>query len=164
MNSTSKENESPLVGILMGSPSDAEIMSRASNTLNQLGVPCEVLVRSAHRTPDESIEYARSARERGLKVIIAGAGLAAHLAGVVAAYTPLPVIGVPIGAGPLAGQDALLSTVQMPPGTPVATVAINGAQNAAYLAARILALADAELAARLEQAREERRRKVIEGD
>jgi 5-(carboxyamino)imidazole ribonucleotide mutase len=153
--------KAPLVGILMGSPSDAEIMKRAGATLEDLGVGYEILVRSAHRTPVESIDYARTAAQRGLKVIIAGAGMAAHLAGVIAACTSLPVIGVPIASGALGGQDALYATVQMPPGTPVATVAINGAANAAYLAAKILALGDPGLAARLEAQREERRQKVI---
>jgi 5-(carboxyamino)imidazole ribonucleotide mutase len=161
MTTNSPDNKKPLVGILMGSPSDAEIMKKASATLESLGVECEVLVRSAHRTPDEAVEYARTAKERGLQVLIAGAGMAAHLAGVVAAYTPLPVIGVPVASGALGGQDALYATVQMPPGTPVATVAINGAQNAGYLAAKIIALSDEALAERLEAARQERRQKVL---
>jgi 5-(carboxyamino)imidazole ribonucleotide mutase len=151
----------PLVGILMGSASDREIMERASTALTKLEVECELLVRSAHRTPEESIEYARTARRRGIKVIIAGAGMAAHLAGIVAAHTTLPVIGVPIAAGALGGRDALYATVQMPSGTPVATVAINGAENAAYLAAEILALSDAQLESRLQALREERRRKIL---
>ncbi len=161
MTTNSPDTKKPLVGILMGSPSDAEIMKKASSTLESLGVACEILVRSAHRTPDEAVEYARTAKERGLQVLIAGAGMAAHLAGVVAAYTPLPVIGVPVASGALGGQDALYATVQMPPGTPVATVAINGAQNAGYLAAKIIALSDEALAERLEAARQERRQKVL---
>jgi 5-(carboxyamino)imidazole ribonucleotide mutase len=155
------EKAAPLVGILMGSASDREIMERARAALTKLEVECELLVRSAHRTPEESIEYARSARQRGTKVIIAGAGMAAHLAGIVAAHTTLPVIGVPIAAGPLGGRDALYATVQMPSGTPVATVAINGAENAAYLAAEILALSDGELESRLQALREERRQKIL---
>ncbi len=150
----------PLVGILMGSPSDQTVMQRASATLAKLGIPCEVLVRSAHRMPEETATYARSARGRGLRVIIAGAGMAAHLAGAVAAHTTLPVIGVPLASGALGGQDALYSTVQMPSGIPVATVAINGAENAAYLAAEILAVNNEELAIRLEADREHRRMSV----
>ena len=151
----------PLVGILMGSPSDAKVMQRAADTLQRLGVGCELLVRSAHRMPVETAEYARTARQRGIRVLIAGAGMAAHLAGALAAHSTLPVIGVPLAAGALGGQDALLATVQMPAGVPVATVAVDGAENAAYLAAQILALADAELGARLEADREERRRKLL---
>jgi 5-(carboxyamino)imidazole ribonucleotide mutase len=146
----------------MGSANDAEVMRKSAHVLERLGVPYEMLVRSAHRTPEEALEYARTARERGLRIIIAGAGMAAHLAGVVAACTPLPVIGVPLSGGALSGQDALYATVQMPSGTPVATVAINGAENAAYLATRILALSDSDLARRMEDAREERRRKVLD--
>jgi 5-(carboxyamino)imidazole ribonucleotide mutase len=148
----------------MGSASDAQVMTQARDVLQRLGIPCEVLVRSAHRTPDETAAYARSARERGLAVIIAGAGMAAHLAGVIAAHTTLPVIGVPIASGPLAGQDALLATVQMPGGIPVATVAINGAENAAVLAAEILAVTDEQLAARLEAVRQERRQALLSAD
>lgn len=140
------------VGILMGSDSDWTVMSAAADRLRALGVAHEVTVLSAHRSPQRTAEYAAEARRRGLQVIIAGAGMAAHLAGVVAAHTTLPVIGVPLDAGTLGGLDALLATVQMPPGIPVATVAIGkaGADNAAILAAQILALADAELAARLD--------------
>lgn len=151
----------PLVGVLMGSPTDAKVMQRAAKRLERLGVPCELLVRSAHRMPAETVEYARTARQRGLRVLIAGAGMAAHLAGVLAAHSSLPVIGVPLSSGPLQGQDALLATVQMPSGVPVATVAIDGAENAAYLAAQILALGDPELTARLEADREERRRHLL---
>jgi 5-(carboxyamino)imidazole ribonucleotide mutase len=153
----------PLVGILMGSPSDAPTMQKARDTLQALDVPCEMLVRSAHRMPEETAAYARTARERGIKVIIAGAGMAAHLAGAVAAQTTLPVIGVPLAAGPLDGEDALLSTVQMPSGIPVATVAINGAENAAFLAAQILATRDDGLAMRLAKERGQRRRKLLGG-
>jgi 5-(carboxyamino)imidazole ribonucleotide mutase len=151
----------PLVGILMGSASDAKVMQKAADTLQRLGVPCEMLVRSAHRMPLETADYARSARERGLRVLIAGAGMAAHLAGAVAAHSTLPVIGVPLASGALHGQDALLATVQMPSGIPVATVAVDGAENAAYLAAQILALSDAALSARLDADREERRKKLL---
>jgi len=141
----------PRVGILMGSDSDWDVMASAAERLTALGVPHEVMVTSAHRAPQRTAAYASSARERGLAVIIAGAGVAAHLAGVIAAHTTLPVIGVPLESGSLRGIDALLATVQMPPGVPVATVAIGkaGAENAAVLAAQILALSDAELAERL---------------
>jgi 5-(carboxyamino)imidazole ribonucleotide mutase len=155
---------SPTVGILIGSPSDRAIMERAVETLGRLGVPCELAVRSAHRMPEETAAYARGARERGIGVLICGAGMAAHLAGAVAAQTTLPVIGVPIASGPLQGQDALLSTVQMPGGIPVATVAINGAENAAILAAQILALSDPELSARIEADREQRRQKLLSAE
>jgi 5-(carboxyamino)imidazole ribonucleotide mutase len=160
-NETELETTTPRVGILMGSRSDGATMQRAADTLSRLGIPCEVLIRSAHRMPEETAAYARTARQRGLGVVIAGAGMAAHLAGAVAAHTTLPVIGVPLASGPLAGQDALYATVQMPSGVPVATVAINGAENAAYLAAQILAVTDAEIAARLEADREERRQKLL---
>ena len=144
-----------LVGILMGSESDREVMELAAGVLDELGISSETRVMSAHRSPAEVRDYASGAAERGLKVIIAGAGLAAHLAGAVAANTILPVIGVPLAAGPLNGMDALLSTVQMPKGIPVATVAIgsHGARNAAWLAAQIIALADGEIAARLKAIR-----------
>lgn len=151
----------PTVGILIGSPSDKATMERAVETLTRLGIPCELVVRSAHRTPEETAAYARDARARGIKVLICGAGMAAHLAGAVAAQTTLPVIGVPLASGALGGQDALLATVQMPPGIPVATVAIGGAENAAILAAQILALADGELAARVEAERAARREKLL---
>ena len=141
----------PHVGILMGSESDREVMELAAGVLDELGIPSEIRVMSAHRSPAVVREYASTAAERGLKVIIAGAGLAAHLAGAVAANTILPVIGVPLAAGPLGGLDALLSTVQMPKGVPVATVAIgsHGARNAAWLAAQIIALNDDGIAAKL---------------
>jgi len=150
------------VGILMGSDSDWVVMSAAADRLRALGVGHEVTVLSAHRSPQRTAEYATSARARGLQVIIAGAGMAAHLAGVVAAHTTLPVIGVPLDAGSLSGLDALLATVQMPPGIPVATVAIGkaGADNAGILAAQILALGDAELAARLNTLKQELTRQV----
>ncbi|MDR1312123.1 MAG: 5-(carboxyamino)imidazole ribonucleotide mutase [Deltaproteobacteria bacterium] len=145
----------PRVGVVMGSESDRPVMGVAGEVLNSLGVPFEIRVASAHRTPERTLDYARAAEGRGLKVIICGAGMSAHLAGVVASSTVLPVVGVPLsGASPLGGMEALLSTVQMPSGVPVATVAINGAKNAAWLAARILALGDPELASRVKAARE----------
>lgn len=156
----------PLVGILMGSDSDWEVMSAAATRLDAFGVSYEIMVTSAHRAPQRTAAYASSARERGLRVVIAGAGVAAHLAGVIAAHTTLPVIGVPLESGSLRGMDALLATVQMPPGVPVATVAIGkaGAENAAILAAQILALADARLAARLATFKKELARQVEEKD
>ena len=141
---------SPSVGILVGSESDLPVLERCTARLEELGIEHEIEVRSAHRNPESVSEYAQTARERGLKVIICAAGMAAHLAGAVAARTNLPVIGIPIAAEPLNGLDALLSTVQMPSGVPVATVAVNGAANAAVLAAQILALSEPELAERLE--------------
>ncbi len=141
---------SPSVGILVGSESDLPVLERCTARLEELGIEHEIEVRSAHRNPESVSEYAQTARERGLKVIICAAGMAAHLAGAVAARTNLPVIGIPVSAGPLSGLDALLSTVQMPSGVPVATVAVNGAANAAMLAAQILALCEPELAERLE--------------
>jgi phosphoribosylaminoimidazole carboxylase PurE protein len=145
-----------LVGILVGSESDLGIMGRAAATLKELGIASEVRVSSAHRTPERVRSYAQEAADRGVRVIICGAGMAAHLAGVVAAFTDLPVIGVPMPGGLAGGLDALLSTVQMPAGVPVATVAVGeaGAINAALLAARILALEDDELRSRLHSYRE----------
>lgn len=139
------------VGIVMGSESDREVMDQARAVLEELGVGCDVRVMSAHRNPDEVARFASGAEASGLQVLIAGAGLAAHLAGAVAARTLLPVIGVPLEAGPLNGLDALLSTVMMPKGVPVATVAIgsHGARNAGYLAASIIALGDPDLRQRL---------------
>lgn len=142
------------VGIVMGSASDLPIVRKAADMLDTLEVPYEVHVFSAHRTPDQAAEFTRNARGNGIGVIIAAAGMAAHLAGAVAANTTLPVIGIPLTSAHLDGMDALLSTVQMPPGMPVATVAINGAKNAAILAAQIIALTDPELAARIEADRE----------
>jgi len=141
--------KTPIVGIIMGSRSDWETMSPARDTLTELGIPCEVRVVSAHRMPDEMFEYAASAARRGLAVIIAGAGGAAHLPGMTAAKAAVPVIGVPVPSAKLGGLDSLLSIVQMPPGVPVATMAIGGAVNAALFAARIVALHDADVAARL---------------
>jgi 5-(carboxyamino)imidazole ribonucleotide mutase len=128
----------PLVGIIMGSDSDLPVMNEAAQVLKELNVAYEISVLSAHRTPEQTIQYAKSAEERGLEVIIAGAGGAAHLPGIVAALTPLPVIGVPIQSASLQGLDSLLSIVQMPAGVPVATMAINNAKNAGILAAQIL--------------------------
>jgi 5-(carboxyamino)imidazole ribonucleotide mutase len=139
------------VAIIMGSSSDASIMDDAVQTLRSFGVPVEVRVLSAHRTPDATMAFARGAAEAGVKVIIAAAGGAAHLAGVVAAATPLPVVGVPIALANLGGLDSLLAMVQMPKGIPVATVAVNGARNAALLAVRIMALSDERLAAELKR-------------
>jgi phosphoribosylaminoimidazole carboxylase PurE protein len=139
--------DKPLVGILMGSDSDRAIMMETGRILDELGIPWELRVSSAHRSLDKTLAYVRGADERGVQLIIAGAGWAAHLAGVVASATALPVIGVPIDSSPLQGLDALLSTVQMPPGVPVATVSIGkgGARNAGILAAQILALKDPQL-------------------
>lgn len=140
----------PDVGIIMGSDSDLPVMAEASALLKSLGVSTETTIVSAHRTPDRLTEYATSARGRGLKVIVAGAGGAAHLPGMVASHTVLPVVGVPIQTKAFQGLDSLLSIVQMPAGIPVATVAVNGGKNAGLLAARILAAFDADLADRLE--------------
>ena len=138
----------PKVGIVMGSDSDLKVMQEAAKILEAFGVAFEITVLSAHRTPDRAHEYTKSARERGLKVIVAGAGVAAHLAGVIAAVTILPVIGVPIHSK-LEGVDSFVSTLQMPPGIPVATVAIDGAKNAGLLAVEILATADENLVKKL---------------
>jgi len=138
-------SENPIVGVIMGSDSDLPTMKEAIEILREFDIPHEVKVVSAHRTPADMADYATSAHERGLKVIIAGAGGAAHLPGMVAAYTPLPVIGVPVKSSALSGLDSLLSIVQMPNGVPVATVAIGKAKNAGLLAVKILATSDAEL-------------------
>jgi phosphoribosylaminoimidazole carboxylase PurE protein len=140
------------VGIVMGSESDRAVMEEAVRVLENHGVGCELVVRSAHRTPREAAEYAGTARERGLEIIIAGAGGAAHLAGAMAANSKLPVLGVPLASSPLSGFDALLATVQMPPGVPVGTLGVGswGARNAGHLAIRILAIHDTALARRLE--------------
>ena len=145
----------PLVGIIMGSDSDLGVMRAAAEVLRELDVPCEMTVASAHRTPQRVIDYVGGARSRGLKVIIAGAGGTAHLAGVAAAFTPLPIIGVPVKTASLGGQDSLLSMVQMPPGVPVATVAIDGARNAGILAAQMIATGDPALMDRLVRFKEE---------
>lgn len=151
----SKEPAAPVVGIIMGSQSDWAVMRHAAETLGALGIPFEARIVSAHRTPERLYAYADSARERGLKVIIAGAGGAAHLPGMTAAMTPLPVLGVPVSSTGLQGFDSLLSIVQMPAGIPVGTLAVGraGAVNAGLLAAAILALGDARLMKRLEDYR-----------
>ena len=145
----------PVVGIVMGSSSDHEIMSDAATILEKFGIDYEINVVSAHRTPEAMVEYGLSAKERGLKVLIAGAGGAAHLPGMLAAVTTLPVIGVPVALARLDGMDSLLSIVQMPRGVPVATVAINGATNAGILAAKILSTNDEKLSTALEAYRQE---------
>ncbi len=147
------------VAVIMGSDSDWSVVSKAVKTLKEYGVPFEAHVCSAHRTPTAAATFASTAKENGFGVIIAAAGMAAHLAGVLAAHTTLPVIGIPIGSAGLGGMDALLATVQMPSGIPVATVAINGAANAAFLAIQMLALSDDELAAKLEA----NKQKMVEG-
>ena len=152
----------PLVGILMGSENDLPIMEKAAEVLKELAIPYEMEVRSAHRLPEKTAHYAKTARKRGLEVLIAGAGLAAHLAGALASHTTLPVIGVPIKAGALNGADALYSTVQMPPGVPVATVGIDGAKNAAYLACEILSIKYPEIAKKLEEFRSKTKRSLEE--
>lgn len=152
------------VGIVMGSDSDLPIIRKATDTLTSLDIPFEVHIYSAHRTPEQARDFARSAREQGFGAIIAAAGMAAHLAGAIAANTTLPVIGIPCKSSNLDGMDALLSTVQMPTGIPVATVAINGGANAALLCAQILAVEDAALAARLDKRRAEDAAKVLEKD
>ena len=152
------------VGIIMGSDSDLPVAEKALGVLKEYGVPYEMHVFSAHRTPIEAREFALNARERGYGVIIAAAGKAAHLAGAIAASTTLPVIGLPIKSSTLSGMDALLSTVQMPSGIPVATVAIDGAENAALLSVQILAVSDSNLAEKLDAARVKMREKVLEKD
>src|SRR4030065_1749030 len=154
--------DKPLVGILMGSDSDLPVMEKAAEVLREMGVPCEMDISSAHRLPEKTAHYAKTARERGIEVLIAGAGMAAHLAGVLAAHTTLPVIGVPLKSGALDGVDALYSTVQLPPGIPVATVAIDGAKNAAYLACSILSIKHPEIAVKLEVYREKTRQALME--
>ncbi|MCG7987440.1 MAG: 5-(carboxyamino)imidazole ribonucleotide mutase [Candidatus Thiodiazotropha weberae] len=135
----------PIVGIIMGSDSDLPVMQEAAKQLEAFQIPFEMTIVSAHRTPARLYEYSQTAEQRGLKVVIAGAGGAAHLPGMVASITPLPVVGVPVKSSALSGEDSLLSIVQMPPGVPVATVAINGAKNAAILAAQMLGTADMEI-------------------
>ena len=158
--------DQPLVGILMGSDSDLPIMEEVASTLNQLQIAFEISICSAHRSPEKSAQYAKSAEERGIKVLIAGAGAAAHLAGALAAHSLLPVIGIPLSSSPLHGLDALLSTAQMPAGVPVATMALDraGARNAAILAAQILALRDPRLAAQLRGLKEKMAEEIDEKD
>ena len=150
------------VGIIMGSDSDLPVVEKAMTALDELGVPYEVHVFSAHRTPIEARDFSVNARKNGFGAIIAAAGMAAHLAGAIAANTTLPVIGIPVKSSNLDGVDALLSTVQMPPGIPVATVAINGAKNAAILAAQIIAVEDADLVAKLDAQRKTAMETVLE--
>ncbi|HVY37899.1 MAG TPA: 5-(carboxyamino)imidazole ribonucleotide mutase [Polyangia bacterium] len=152
------------VAVMMGSKSDLETMRPAAKVCEKLGLAVEVRVLSAHRTPEEAAAFVKDAVRRGVKAFICGAGGAAHLAGAVAAHTTRPVIGVPIASGALSGFDSLLSTVQMPPGMPVATVAVNGAENAGLLAAQIAAVADAALAEKVAGERTARRQKVLESD
>jgi len=161
-----EKKKTPIVGILMGSDSDYEVMKEASKVLERFGISHEMRVISAHRSPEVAMEYGKSASARGISVIIAGAGLAAHLAGAIAANTILPVIGVPLAASSLGGYESLLSTVMMPAGVPVAAVAIGkaGAINAALLAVQILALSDEGLRAKLEDYRKSLLEKVIEKD
>ena len=152
------------VGIIMGSDSDRPIIEKTVSTLKDLGIPCQVHVFSAHRTPEEARTFALSARENGFGVLIAAAGMAAHLAGAIAANTTLPVIGIPCKSANLDGIDALLSTVQMPSGIPVATVAINGGVNAALLSAEILAVSDEALSEKLQALRARAKEAVLEKD
>lgn len=155
--------QKPLVSIIMGSTSDLPVMEKAAARLDSLQIPFEMLALSAHRTPTEVEQFAKTAHERGIKVIIGAAGMAAHLCGVIASMTSVPVIGVPIKSS-LEGLDALYSIVQMPPGIPVATVGINAAENAALLAVQMLAVGDAELYARLEAFKESLKDKVVKAN
>lgn len=152
------------VGIVMGSDSDMQVMAKAADILDQLGITYEMNIISAHREPDEFFEYAKSAEEKGFKVIIAGAGMAAHLPGMCAAIFPMPVIGIPMHTTSLGGRDSLYSIVQMPTGIPVATVAINGGANAGILAAKILATSDSELLAKLKDYTKSLKENVKEKD
>ena len=153
-----------MVGVVMGSDSDLPVMQSAVDILGELGIGHEVRVTSAHRTPDEMIQYGKEAADRGIQVIIAGAGGAAHLPGMLASVTILPVIGVPVRTSALSGMDSLLSIVQMPRGVPVATVAVDNATNAGLLAARILALSDPELAAKVAARTEEMKQMALDAD
>ncbi|MCL4483163.1 MAG: 5-(carboxyamino)imidazole ribonucleotide mutase [Bacteroidetes bacterium] len=153
----------PKVSIIMGSTSDLAVMTSAADVLNQLEIPFEMNALSAHRTPEEVEKFAKGAHGRGIKVIIAAAGMAAHLPGVIAAMTPVPVIGVPIKAS-LEGWDAILAILQMPPGIPVATVALNGSRNAAILAAQMIATGDELLMAKLIEFKEELKSKIVEAN
>ena len=154
----------PLVSIVMGSDSDMPVMAKAADVLEELGVSYEMTIISAHREPDVFFEYAKSAESRGIKVVIAGAGMAAHLPGMCAAIFPLPVIGIPMHTTSLGGRDSLYSIVQMPSGIPVATVAINGGANAGLLAAKILAVGDGELLAKLKKYTENLKESVQKKD
>lgn len=153
----------PRVSIIMGSTSDLPVMEKAAKVLNDMGIPFEMNALSAHRTPAEVEDFAKNAAERGIEVIIAGAGMAAHLPGVIAAMTPVPVIGVPINSS-LSGMDALLAIAQMPPGIPVATVAINGAMNAGILAVQILAVGDVALKAKMVDFKESLKTKIVDAN
>lgn len=156
--------DKPLVGIVMGSDSDLPVMAKAADMLAELGIAFEIRIISAHREPDVLVEWAGGAQERGVKVIIAGAGMAAALPGMCAALSALPVIGVPLSGRHFDGMDAVFSILQMPPGVPVAAVAVDGAKNAALLAAKILAVSDADLLRKLEEYSAEQRRQVIAKD
>ncbi len=153
----------PKVSIIMGSTSDLKVMEAAALLLDEMEIPFEINALSAHRTPEKVEVFAKSAKSRGIQVIIAGAGMAAHLPGVIAAMTPLPVIGVPINAS-LDGMDSLLAIVQMPPGIPVATVGINGAKNAAILATQIMATADKNIAQKVEEYKEDLKGKIVKAN
>lgn len=153
----------PRVSIIMGSTSDLSVMEKAAKVLDDMGIPFEMNALSAHRTPAEVEEFAKNAASRGIEVIIAGAGMAAHLPGVIAAMTPVPVIGVPINAS-LSGMDALLAIAQMPPGIPVATVAINGAMNAGILAVQMLAVGDAGLKTKMIEFKESLKKKIVDAN
>lgn len=153
----------PRVSIIMGSTSDLSIMEKAAKVLNDMSIPFEMNALSAHRTPEEVEKFAKNAADRGIEVIIAGAGMAAHLPGVIAAMTPVPVIGVPINAS-LSGMDALLAIAQMPPGIPVATVAINGAMNAGILAVQILAIGDPSLKIKMMEFKESLKKKIVDAN
>jgi 5-(carboxyamino)imidazole ribonucleotide mutase len=153
----------PKVSIIMGSTSDLGVMEKAAKLFEELEIPFEINALSAHRTPDEVEKFAKGAKDRGIKVIIAGAGMAAHLPGVIAAMTPLPVIGVPINAS-LSGFDSILAILQMPPGIPVATVAVDGAMNAAILAAQMMATGDEELMQKLVNYKESLKKKIVQAN
>ena len=153
----------PKVSIIMGSTSDLDVMSKAAKLLEDMEIPFEMNALSAHRTPDEVEKFAKGAKDRGIKVIIAGAGMAAHLPGVIAAMTPLPVIGVPINAS-LSGFDSIMSIVQMPPGIPVATVAVNGAMNAAILAVQMMATGDEQLMQKMVSYKESLKQKIVKAN
>jgi 5-(carboxyamino)imidazole ribonucleotide mutase len=150
----------PKVSIIMGSTSDLDVMSKAAGLLDEFEIPFELNALSAHRTPEEVEKFTKEAKDRGIKVIIAGAGMAAHLPGVIAAMTPLPVIGVPINAS-LSGFDSILSILQMPPGIPVATVAVNGAMNAAILAVQMMAINDQEIMSKMVKFKESLKQKIV---
>lgn len=151
------------VSIIMGSTSDLGVMEKAAKLLDEFEIPFEINALSAHRTPEEVEKFAKDAKDKGIKVIIAGAGMAAHLPGVIAAMTPLPVIGVPINAS-LSGFDSILAILQMPPGIPVATVAVDGAMNAAILAVQMMATGDAELMKKLENYKEGLKKKIVQAN